>query len=120
MSANNNQALAFVLIVLLAFVASAAVARTASTQVTNTGVSLNDGDKCEDGKDCTCGNVVCMKGCKCSKTGPTGICIDCPIPTVPPATDQAPPTTDWRYIIAGAVVLVGAVWLFFRAKRRTP
>jgi len=31
-----------------------------------------------------------------------------------------PATTDWRYILAGAVLLVGAVWLFFRARRSTP
>jgi hypothetical protein len=35
------------------------------------------------------------------------------------APSTNPTSFDWRYILAGAVLLVGAVWLFFRSRRNT-
>ena len=45
--------------------------------------SLEDGDKCKAGKDCTCVHVTCNVGCTCTINFGTGICTGCPISTVP-------------------------------------
>jgi hypothetical protein len=73
------------------------------------GISIADGEVCKEGLDCTCGNVTCNKGCKCQMTGPTGICVDCPIPDVPPV---------W-FGLVGFALGAGVMWLVYRRRRPT-
>jgi len=81
-------------------------------QTTNPGGSLEGGEICEAGKDCTCGFVTCSTGCKCEKTGSTGICVDCPIPTVDPSPSPNVSTFPIFWVLGGLGVLIGG-WLLF-------
>jgi hypothetical protein len=70
-------------------------------------IGIKDGEVCKEGDDCTCGFVTCNKGCKCQMTGGTGICVDCPIPEVPPV---------W-FGIGGFVLGVLVMWFVYRRRK---
>lgn len=81
---------------------------------------LKDGEICDTSSTskstCQCGFVVCAKGCKCQMTGPTGICVDCPIPTVPTgAANTGSLSVWWPWWLVGGLVVVGAlIWILRR------
>ena len=87
---------------------SGALVLPASTSVdAQLDAQLVDGETCEAGKDCTCGNVTCNEGYTCRMTGPTGICEGGPRPEVPPLI----------IVVGGSVVLLGVGWLVYRWRR---